>query len=217
MQTKTVNALKNLYISYGGISSDVQNINNIPDMLNALSTLDISSGGGQNEDTETVNALKELYVVNGGNSDDVTNIDTVSGMINAMATFNNLGNIDVFAEDGDSVLFEVQVSTYQRICIVYPEHIVGLWEEVEGGIADSGPLSGTGYFIALKFINNCNADKIEVGVDPSESNMGLVELDSDMNAVFKISNILEQKIIVKVTKDNISKTLTYGINRLVIG
>lgn len=216
MQTKTVNALKNLYISYGGNSADVQSINNIPDMINALSTLDISSGGGQNEDTETVNALKELYVVNGGNSDDVTNIDTVSGMINAMATFNNLSNIDIFAEDSDSVLFGVQVSTYQMICLVYPEHIVGYWQEVEGGLADSGPLSGTGYFIALKFINNCNADKIEVGVDPSESNMGLIELDSDMNAVFKISNMREQKIIVKVTKDNVSKILTYSINLIAI-
>lgn len=217
MQTKTVNALKNLYVANDGAIADVQNINNIPDMIDAISTLDISSGGDGNNDTATVNALKDLYVSNGGNATDVQNINTVSDMINAMTFFNNLSNIDVFAENGDSVLFDVKVSTYQMMCMTYPENIVGYWQDVEGGLSPSGPLSGTGYFIALRFVNNCNADKIEVGVDPSESGMGLVELDSDMNAVFKITNLLEQKIIVKVTKDGISKTLLYNINILAIG
>lgn len=214
MKTKTVNALKNMYKSYGGNIDDVLNINNIPDIINALSKLDISSGGdGQNEDTETVNALKELYVANGGNSDDVTSINTVSGMINALSSINGL-NVDIKGEDSTSILFDVQVSTYQYACLVYPENILGFWTQVEGGIATSGPLSGTGYFIALKFINSCNADKIEVGVEPSESDMGLVELDSDMNAVFKVTDLVNQKIVVKITKDGISKTIKYRISMI---
>ena len=56
---------------------------------------------------------------------------------------------------------------------------------------------GAGNFIALKFTNNDeNVVKIEVGLNPSVSS-GLVELDEDMNGVFKITDKDTQKFIVK--------------------
>lgn len=40
----TVNALKALYLSFGGASSDVENITTIPDMIDALSELEKTGG-----------------------------------------------------------------------------------------------------------------------------------------------------------------------------
>lgn len=161
--------------------------------------------------TKTVNALKDLYIAQGGSLSDVITINNIPDMIEAIAGSDIL-NVQVLAEDGEAEIFGAKVKTYQAACIPLKENILGYWIEVEGGLTPTGTLSGTGYFVALKFVNTCNADKIEVGVNPSESGMGLVELDEDMNAVFKITNFDNQKIIVKVTKGDISKTTQYSLN-----
>lgn len=161
--------------------------------------------------TKTVNALKDLYIANGGSLSDVITINTIPDIIEAIAGSDSL-NIQVLAEDGEAEIFGAKVKTYQAACIPLKENILGYWTEIEGGLTPTGTLSGTGYFVALKFVNTCNADKIEVGVEPSETNMGLVELDEDMNAVFKISNFETQKIVVKVTKNGITKTTKYALN-----
>lgn len=55
---------------------------------------------------------------------------------------------------------------------------------------------GEGYFIALKFSDiSENATSVKVGLLPSEG-AGLVELDSDKNGVFKVTNKATQKIEV---------------------
>lgn len=43
MKTKTVNALKDLYIAQGGSFADVAKINNIPDMIESLSTVSLAN------------------------------------------------------------------------------------------------------------------------------------------------------------------------------
>lgn len=58
---------------------------------------------------------------------------------------------------------------------------------------------GEGYFLALKFTkDNAKADSIKVGLRPSVSS-GLVELDADMDGVFKITDKDKQKFIVRCT------------------
>ena len=58
---------------------------------------------------------------------------------------------------------------------------------------------GEGYFIALKFTkNNEKATSIKVGLRPSVSS-GLVELDADMDGVFKITNKDKQIFVVRCT------------------
>ena len=58
---------------------------------------------------------------------------------------------------------------------------------------------GEGYFIALKFTkNNAAATSIKVGLRPSVSS-GLVELDADMDGVFKITNKDKQVFVVRCT------------------
>ena len=56
---------------------------------------------------------------------------------------------------------------------------------------------GEGYFLALKFTKNNEAiTSIKVGLRPSVSS-GLVELDADMDGVFKITDKENQKFIVR--------------------
>lgn len=66
--------------------------------------------------------------------------------------------------------------------------ITGSLKFIEGGLSPSGPLSGDGYFVALKFSNFSSGltyANVQVGLKPTQGT-GLVTLDSDCNAVFKI-------------------------------
>ena len=65
---------------------------------------------------------------------------------------------------------------------------------------DSGELVtafGAGNFIALKFTlpSGYESTAVKVGIDPTEGT-GLVPLDEDMNAVIKVTDKDEQKIVV---------------------
>ena len=77
---------------------------------------------------------------------------------------------------------------------------------------------GDGHFLALKFSNaDPHAESLKVGLDPSEGS-GLVELDEDMNAVFKITDKDEQVLVTEV-KDgptgNVTRT-EYDLSELVL-
>lgn len=75
---------------------------------------------------------------------------------------------------------------------------------IEGGIAP-GTLSGDGYFLALKFSNFASGltyANVKVGLVPSSTGMALQTLDSDCNAVFKITDKNTQKIKI-VQSDNL--------------
>lgn len=81
--------------------------------------------------------------------------------------------------------------------------VTGELKFIEGGIAP-GTLSGDGYFIGLKFSNFADGltySNVKVGLVPSSTGMDLQTLDSDTNAVFKISDKNNQKIKV-VQADN---------------
>ena len=93
----------------------------------------------------------------------------------------------------------------------------GTLKFISGGLAQSGPLSGDGYFMAIKFTNiPATARAVYVGLDPSVSS-GLVALDSDHNGVFKVTNKNQQKFIVIVEYTNGgSNSYTYNLNQLVL-
>lgn len=79
---------------------------------------------------------------------------------------------------------------FQSNVAVNGDKITGTLEFIEGGLATSGPLSGDGYFLALKFdgfSSGLTYANVQVGLVPSKGT-GLVTLDSDKNAVFKIDN-----------------------------
>lgn len=101
----------------------------------------------------------------------------------------------VAAEDGGSEIWGHTISDLQSDITVADNAITGTLKYV-----DSGTLAhdwGAGYFIALAFSSsNDEIDTIKVGLKPSVSS-GLVELDSDMNGIFKITNKNQQKFVVE--------------------
>ena len=79
---------------------------------------------------------------------------------------------------------------------------------IEGGLADSGPLAGDGYFLALHWSDPAEGvTSLKVGLIPSASGMDPVECidDTDRNGVFKITNPEGQTLVI-IQSDETKKT-----------
>lgn len=88
-----------------------------------------------------------------------------------------------------------------------------LYKLTTGSLVD---VWGEGYFLALKFTKNNEAiTSIKVGLRPSVSS-GLVELDEDMDGVFKITNKDAQKFIVSCTNGEVVYNLVFDLSELVL-
>ena len=75
---------------------------------------------------------------------------------------------------------------------------------------------GEGYFLALKFTkNNERITSIKVGLDPSVSS-GLVELDADMDGVFKITDKDAQKFVVLCSDSSVSYRMEFDLSGLTL-
>lgn len=89
--------------------------------------------------------------------------------------------------------------------------IKGTLKYIEGGLAESGPLAGDGYFLALQWADiDDSATSLKVGLDPSLGT-GLVEAinDPDHNGVFKVLNNSQDFLVV--TSDG-THTLTQAFD-----
>lgn len=127
----------------------------------------------------------------------------------------NLTLPTVSAVPGSSVLFEHPVSEMQSDVQLSGLNIYGTLNFIEGGLAETGPLSGDGYFLALQFSNlDSRATSVKVGLDPSEGT-GLVEIidDPDKNGVFKISNTA-QVFVIQVSDGNTTISERYSLTQL---
>lgn len=136
-----------------------------------------------------------------------------AGVILPASPFNGLVTS---AESGSSTIFGHTVSDLQTGLTVADGAITGTLHKVtSGALAHDW---GEGYFMALKFTNpDSAATSLRVGLDPSEGS-GLVELDADMNGVFKVTNKSAQVFkTVSSTGTRISeKVLTYDLSGLVL-
>ena len=115
----------------------------------------------------------------------------------------NLGDTPVWtaAEAGTTTLWGHTVSDLQSVVIVL---LNGKNNGIAGTLSyvSTGALArdwGAGYFLVLKFTDLIDAEKIMVGLVPSVSS-GLVALDEDMNAVFKITDKNKQVLVVDAYK-----------------
>ena len=102
-------------------------------------------------------------------------------------------------------------SDFQSNVAVTNGAITGTLTFIEGGLAASGPLSGDGYFIALKWNAPIEGvTSLKVGLDPSEGT-GLVEAinDPDRNCVCKITNKDTQKFEIIQSDANGRKNIQY--------
>lgn len=167
----------------------------------------------------TIKALSRLYDSLGGNIVDMKNVNTIPEAIDAISGYIGIKDTIVQAEKGTVELFGSKVSAMQTGIVVADNAISGTLKFIQGGLAAAGPLAGDGNFLALKFVDENEADSIKVGLVPSLSNMQLVELDSDMNGVFKITgeiNGTQQVLKVVTTKNGVSKTQTFDLSGLTL-
>lgn len=87
---------------------------------------------------------------------------------------------------------------------------------MEGGLSPAGPLSGDGYFVALKWSDpDASVTSLLVGLQPSDGT-GLVEAidDPDRNGVFKIAN-KKQKLILWQKSETQSTKQVFDLTGLV--
>ena len=165
-----------------------------------------------------VEALKNLYVAEGGSYDDVADLTLSADVINALAGYKSIEDINVQPEKGSAEYLGVKASQMQTGLAVADGAITGTLKFIEGGIAPSGPLAGDGNFMFLKFVDPNSADKVEVGLVPS-AGTGFVELDPDMNAVFKVAGEIEgvaQVLKVKTTVGSTVKVQTFDLSGLTL-
>ena len=99
-------------------------------------------------------------------------------------------------------------SDFQTSIAVADGKVTGTLKFIEGGLAETGPLAGDGYFLALKWTDpETKVTSLKVGLEPS-AGTGLVECidDTDRNGVFKITNKSNQKfVLIQSDGTNINK------------
>ena len=94
--------------------------------------------------------------------------------------------------------------------------ITGSLKFIEGGLAQSGPLAGDGYFIALtqsQFPTGQTYADCQIGLVPSQGT-GFVTLTSDGIAVMKIDDKINQKYVVRTVQGGATIDQTYDLSAL---
>lgn len=163
-----------------------------------------------------VEALKNLYVAEGGSLSDVEGIDTSADVINALAGYKAIKDVTVQPDKAGTTYpwTDKTPADMQTKLVVADGAITGTLKYIEGGLSPAGPLSGSGNFMALRFVDPNKADKVEVGLVPS-AGTGFVELDEDMNAVCKVEST-QQVLKVKTTVGTIEKIQSFDLTGLVL-
>lgn len=130
---------------------------------------------------------------------------------------NTLTEATVSPVNGNTTLFGKKVSAMQSGVKVQGNDIKGTLKYIEGGLAESGPLAGDGYFLALQWADvDASATSLKVGLEPSLGT-GLVEAinDPDHNGVFKILNN-SQNFLVVTSDGTHTLTQTFDLSGLTL-
>ena len=114
---------------------------------------------------------------------------------------------------GSNKIFDVKVSDMQSGITVSDSTITGTLKYLSGDNAIT-QIWGEGNFICLKFPDaDIENTTVRVGLEPSQGS-GLVELDSDKNGVFKVTDKLRQKFCVEMTVNGETVVQRYDLSGL---
>lgn len=174
-------AKENIIMYYLTMNGDVANAFNLT--ADELGYIGINSGYQNNE-----RAQIESLVMDGIQF----LVEYAAGVVKGTIDDSFLTDLTVTADAPDATYpwTDLKPADFQDDVAVADGKITGTLTFIEGGLSPSGPLSGDGYFLALKFDNFAQGltyANVKVGLDPSQGT-GLVTLDSDKNAVFKITD-----------------------------
>ena len=146
---------------------------------------------------------------------DIDSNDTSAEILDKIAGGMVFGSSNVtVAAATKSSYWGTQVSAMQTSLAVSNGKITGTLHKLTSGqlVTDWGE----GYFMALKFTkDNAAATSIKVGLRPSVSS-GLVELDADMDGVFKVTNKDSQKFEVLTSNGVVDFAQFYDLSELVL-
>lgn len=143
-------------------------------------------------------------------------VEKLHSLIRAADSINAglMDEVTVEPEDGDTVIFGHTVSDLQENVEVQGDSIVGILKYTSTGSLPG--YWGAGYFLVLKFSDpDATATSVKVGLAPSVSS-GLVELDEDMNASFKITDKENQVLKVVSTDGTRSTVQNFDLSKLVM-
>ena len=105
-------------------------------------------------------------------------------------------DLTISPEVGSKETYGHRVDSYQTGVAVNGDKVTGTLKFIEGGLAESGPLAGDGYFLCLKWSEpESGVTSLKVGLVPSEGT-GLVEAinDPDRDCVYKITDKQNQRV-----------------------
>lgn len=127
----------------------------------------------------------------------------------------NIGKDPVTAApiSGSEELWGHAVSSLQSSISIAEGAITGTLSYISTGALPQ--VWGAGHFIALKFDSIPEADKVLVGMDPTEGS-GFLPLDEDCMAVFKVTNKTKQKLVSIMQKDGDSVRQEYDLSGLTL-
>lgn len=150
------------------------------------------------------------------NVQDFSDSDTIDELIEKIAGGVVLGSSNVTPASPTSTkeYWGTKVSAMQTGVTVTGNAITGTLKKLTtGSLVD---VWGEGYFLALKFTkDNANITSIKVGLRPSVSS-GLVELDEDMDGVFKITDKDSQKFIISCSTGEVIYNKVYDLSGLTL-
>lgn len=123
-------------------------------------------------------------------------------------------NVTPSAPNGNTDYWGTKASEIQTSVAIANGKITGTLHKLTSGALVEG--WGEGYFLALKFTkDNAKASSIKVGLRPSLSS-GLVELDADMDGVFKITDKDAQDFEILCSDGNVSYSIILDLSELVL-
>lgn len=140
-------------------------------------------------------------------------IDEILDKISGGAIFGS-SNVTPASPAASKEYWGTKVSAMQTSVAIANGAITGtLHKLTSGSLVD---VWGEGYFLALKFTkDNAAATSIKVGLRPSVSS-GLVELDADMDGVFKITNKDNQVFVIQCSNGEVTYSKTYDLSGLTL-
>ena len=172
---------------------------------------------------KTVESLKNLYVKFGGAELDTIGKNTIPEVLDLIAKVApGMPEVEVSAVPGSEVIFETAISTLQSNVKVGKMSIEGILNYVSsGGVYDAFGYGGN--FLALQFTPDLGATSTKVGLYPTYKNgafvydeSGLVELDEDLNGIFKITDKEKQVFVVKTTDGTFERRQKFDLSGLIL-
>lgn len=140
-------------------------------------------------------------------------IDEILSKISGGVIFGS-SNVTPSSPAGSKEYWGTKVSAMQTSVAIANGAITGtLHKLTSGSLVD---VWGEGYFLALKFTkDNAAASSVKVGLRPSVSS-GLVELDADMDGVFKITDKDNQVFVIQCSNGEVTYSKTYDLSGLTL-